>query len=131
MPQVREFMTRAPKTVSASTPLETVQCLMEELGIRHFPVEKDGKLLGIVSERNVKAALLTSTGKDFSAEDVMLPQPYVVPPYTDLDLVVAAMAEEKYGSAIIQEDSGEVVGIFTTVDVCRALYQVLETHYPS
>ncbi len=131
MPKVQEFMTRSPKTMVAETPLETVQCLMKEWGIRHFPVEKQGTLVGIVSDRNVKAALLSPEGKSFSAEDVMVPEPYVVPPDVDLDLVVSAMAEEKFGCAIVQEGDGKVVGIFTTVDACRAFCQILETNYPS
>ncbi len=37
------------------------------------------------------------------------------------------MAEEKYGCAVIQGENGSVEGIFTTVDACRALRELLET----
>jgi acetoin utilization protein AcuB len=126
MPQVRQFMTRSPKTIPASTPLSTVVRLMREYCVRHFPVEIGGTLVGVVSERNVKVALLSREGDQYRAEDVMIPAPYVVDPSTDLFTVVSAMADEKYGSAIIQEGNGKVVGILTLVDVCRALCQHLE-----
>jgi acetoin utilization protein AcuB len=129
MPQVREFMTRSPITVAGDTPLEDTQRLMNELGIRHFPVEIQGSLAGIVSERNVQAGLLAAkTG--FTAQDVMIPTPYVVTPDTELNVVVAVMAEDKYGSAIVQDEEGHVVGIFTTVDACRVLRQFLESYLP-
>jgi acetoin utilization protein AcuB len=36
------------------------------------------------------------------------------------------MAEHKYGSAIVVQN-GQVVGVFTTVDACRALSELLGT----
>ncbi len=131
MPQIREFMTRSPKTVASNTSLDAVHSLMKQGGIRHLPVEKSGRMVGIISERNVQAALLHSHSERLAAEDVMIPDPFVVPPHAELDLVASAMAEEKFGCAIVQEEGGAVVGIFTTVDACRALCQVLETHYPT
>ena len=60
----------------------------------------------------------------------MVRDPFTVAADTELDEVVAAMAEEKYGCALIHDDDGKLIGIFTTVDACRALRQVLETFYP-
>ncbi|MBI1861184.1 MAG: CBS domain-containing protein [Deltaproteobacteria bacterium] len=117
-------MTHSPKTIAANATVELVQKVLSDFGVRHLPVQRGGELVGVVSERNVREGLMSSMGRALSVEDVMTPAPYVVPPETPLDEVVAAMAEEKYGSAIIQEE-GKVVGIFTTVDACRALRQVL------
>lgn len=130
MPQIREYMTKAPKIIEVTQTLETAQSLMHQMGVRHLPVEKEGTLVGILSERNTTAALLTKQGAQFTVADVMMPNPYVVAPECELDLVVAAMAEEKYGSAIVQDGNGKVIGIFTTIDACRAFCQVLETVFP-
>lgn len=130
IPQVREFMTRAPKTIAADAALDTVHSEMKRMNIRHFPVEREGVLVGVVSDRNVKAALLNNRTHNFKAEDVMISDPFVVPPHITLDRVVSAMAEEKVGCAIVQQETGEIVGIFTTTDACRALSQILRTLYP-
>ncbi len=130
MPQVREFMTPTPHTIAAETPLHKVQELMHKHRVRHLPVKKDGALVGIISDRSVKSALGYSKEDVLTAEDLMIRDPFSVAPQTDLDEVVAAMAEEKYGCALVQDDDGQLVGIFTTVDACQALRQVLETFYP-
>jgi len=40
--------------------------------------------------------------------------------------VVATMGAKKYGSAVVMQN-GKVVGIFTTVDLCRAFTDLLQT----
>ena len=83
-----------------------------------------------MSDRILEEALLVDGSERMRVEDVMMPDPYRVPPSATLDRVAQEMAEEKYGSAVVQEEGGKVVGIFTTVDVCRALREVLQTFYP-
>jgi acetoin utilization protein AcuB len=50
---------------------------------------------------------------------------YSVAPDAPLEEVVAEMGERKYGSAVVMENN-KVVGIFTTVDVCRAFAKILQ-----
>lgn len=130
MPQVREYMTPTPHTIAAETSLHRVQEIMREHHVRHLPVKKGESLVGIISDRSVKSALGFAGKNGLTAEDIMIRDPFSVAPQTNLDEVVAAMAEEKYGCALIRDDDGKLVGIFTTVDACRALRQVLETFYP-
>jgi acetoin utilization protein AcuB len=58
--------------------------------------------------------------------DAMTEHPYTVSPDAPLDEVVDTMAANKYGSAVIMQNE-KVVGIFTTVDACMALGQLLRT----
>ena len=51
---------------------------------------------------------------------------YAVSPESPLDEVVQTMGEHKYGSAVVMQNE-KVVGIVTTVDVCRALAELLRT----
>jgi CBS domain-containing protein len=59
-----------------------------------------------------------------TVEDAMSADPYTVAPDAPLDEVVQAMAEHKYGAAIVTQNH-HVVGILSTVDVCRALHDLL------
>jgi acetoin utilization protein AcuB len=59
-------------------------------------------------------------------EEAMTEQPYTVDPETPLDQVVRTMAEKKLGSAVVLQNQ-KVVGIFTTVDACQALSELLQT----
>lgn len=126
MPQIREYMTLLPHTVRAEQPLKTVQQMMRDHEIRHLPVKKGGELVGIISDRVLKDAMASESCASLKAEDIMMPDPFTVSPRTSLGEVAANMAEEKYGSVLVRETGGELVGIFTTVDACRALRQLLD-----
>lgn len=95
---------------------------MRAWGIRHLPVLDGGKLVGILSQRD---ALLVETLRDVDpakvqVEDAMSTELYIVDPNDRLVDVAEAMAEHKYGCAIVKSGR-EIVGIFTTVDALRAL----------
>jgi acetoin utilization protein AcuB len=101
---------------------------MSEHRIRHLPVLRGGRLMGVLSDRDVK---LIEGFRDVDAtkttvEEAMTEQPYTVEPDAPLDQVVSTMAEKKLGSAVILQNH-KVVGIFTTVDACQALSELLKS----
>lgn len=122
---IADGMTPMPHTVRADMPLVEAQAIIRDLGIRHLPVLDGEKLVGILSERNVKAGLAGPSGDKFLVEDAMMPDVFAVPEDTPIAQVVQAMADEKFGSAVVTDDSGRVSGIFTTVDACRLLAELL------
>ena len=67
--------------------------------------------------------------EDITVEDVMTPDPYTVTPQTAVDDVVLEMAEHKYGCAIVKQENGKVVGIFTATDGLRVLGEVLKGNF--
>ena len=123
---IAHHMTSSPQTIDADSPLELAQRVLRENNIRHLPVVKDGKLVGILSDRNVKTALASAGGETFRVSDAMMPDVFAVPANTDLTVVLDHMAEEKYGSVVVQDEDGKLVGIFTTVDACRLLSDLLK-----
>jgi acetoin utilization protein AcuB len=122
IPRVGQFMTRTPHTINHDQPLARAHELMRAHHIRHLPVLQDGKLLGLVSIRDLHLieTLRDVDPREVPVEDAMAEEPYTVSPEEPLDVVAGIMADHKIGSAVIV-DSGEVQGIFTTVDALRAL----------
>jgi len=123
---IREYMTKSPYTVTIDTPLLKAQEILREHDIRHLPVLDGEKLVGMLSDRNLKEALGSPGGEKFLVEDAMMPDVFAVSPDAELYTVVEEMAEEKYGCALIQEKDGKVIGVFTTVDACRFLARLLK-----
>ncbi len=126
IPAVRKYMTTTPHTIGAEQAMSQAHKMMRSSRIRHLPVLHAGKLVGIVSDGDLH---LIETLKDVdpeqvTVEDAMTQAPYTVGPDTPLDDVVKTMAEHKYGSAVVV-DNDKVVGIFTTVDACRAFAELL------
>ncbi len=121
------FMTDVPLTIGVDQTLNDAHAMMREHRIRHLPVLQGGKLVGLVSERDLQ---LIETLKDVDPAEVLVEEAmsqgvYTVPVDAKLQDVALEMWKHKYGSAVVLE-RGEVVGIFTAVDALRALVTMLQ-----
>lgn len=128
IPTIQKYMTVTPHSIGAEQTLSEAHKRLREFKVRHLPVLQGGKLVGLLSERDLH---LVETLRDVDAEtmpveEAMSTNVYAVPPDTALDEVVDEMARQKYGSAVVMQN-GHVVGIFTTVDVCVALRDLLRS----
>lgn len=122
---VDEFTTPVPTTVEPATPINKVMDLMHDQGIRHLPVAKAEKTVGMISDRDLRMFTALGGGDHITAEDIMTPHPYGVRSGTPLDQVAFNMSKEKIGSAIVVDDDDDIVGIFTSTDALNALIEVL------
>lgn len=128
IPTVQKYMTTSPHTIGRDQPMSDAHNVMRTHRIRHLPVLSGGRIVGIVSAGDLH---LVETSGDVDptrvlVEDAMTPEPYCVPPEAPLDEVVMAMAAHKYGCVVVEQNH-KVVGIFTTVDVCTAFAELLNT----
>lgn len=129
IPMIDKYMTVMPHTINNTMPIKTAMEMMREHRIRHLPVQNAGKLMGVLTDRDIKLASSFTGAAELTVEDVMTPDPYIAKPHTPLDQIVFEMAEHKYGCAVIQQENGKVVGIFTATDGLRVLGEILQTNY--
>lgn len=133
MPQIRSVMTPFPHFVDAAESVAEVRRLLLHHGIRHLPVVREGRLLGVVSERDIEIALYgMEAGSDPDALEVGelgIPPAYVVGMGEPLDRVLAEMARRHVDAALVVRDE-KLAGIFTTTDACRHFAEVLEQFFP-
>jgi acetoin utilization protein AcuB len=125
---IESLMTRTAHTISWVDTLDVAEKLMEEHEIRHLPVLDDGKLVGALSDREMKLAIAMSAFQPerIRVADACSHVAYAVHPSTPISTVAHTMADKRYGSAIVVDDDHQVLGIFTTTDACRALAAALE-----
>ena len=128
IPMIQRYMTTSPHTIGVSEPLKKASATMREHKIRHLPVMSGHKLVGMITERDITLleSMVDLDPAKVTVEDAMSSGVYAVGPDAPLDEVVAEMGEHKYGSAVVMQNE-KVVGIFTTVDVCRAFSGLLTT----
>jgi acetoin utilization protein AcuB len=126
-PTVAEFMTRAPHTIGVSQPLSVAREMMQVHGVRHLPVVEFGRLVGMLSQRELD--LLESVPEiDTETTPVaraMTAQALTVDPTDPLGEVATVMADRRLGSAVVAK-LGDVVGVFTAVDALRALASIVQ-----
>lgn len=125
---IETFMTRSVHTIGTKAPLTEAHRLMNDHGIRHLPVLEGGRLVGMLSQRDLHLieTLKDVVPKEVLVEEAMSQDAYTVTPEAPLAEVAREMAKHKYGSAVIVRGS-EVLGIFTTTDALHALDTVLST----
>ena len=125
MPSIDRYMTRQVLTIRADAKIPLAHALMREHEIRHLPVLEGGKLVGVVSERDLYLIeKLAGPESEMAVEDAMSSEVYTACSGDPVDAVVDEMAKHKYGSVVVL-DRGRVVGIFTMVDGMEALSDLL------
>jgi len=126
MPPISRYMTRQPWTIERGSTLTAAHQLMRTHLIRHLPVMDSGKLVGIVTERDLHLieTLRDADPDEVKVEDAMTEHVYSVAPGDEVAGVVDKMAELKIGSVIVMEGN-RVEGIFTSIDALQVLSSVL------
>lgn len=127
---VAEYTARGPYTVGPKEPLDNARRLMEKYGLQDLPVRAGGKLVGLLSARELRLVwtLVHPPPQSLTVEDAMAPDPYTVAPDTPLDEVVRVMAARHVDAAVVL-DSGQVFGVFAAADAMRALADALEGRF--
>jgi acetoin utilization protein AcuB len=128
IPTIQKYMTTTPHSIGADETIEAASQLLRQHGVRHLPVLEGEQLLGVLTDRDIKfvEGFRDVDPTTLTVAEAMIEEPYSVSPATPLDEVTSTMAEKKYGCAIVVQNQ-RVVGIFTTVDACRALSELLVT----
>lgn len=135
IPTMKRVMTPFPHSVTLETPLSQARGLMREHEIRHLPVKDEtGDLVGVLTDRDLKLVLGPYLDSLSSSEPVVRQACHLgvfsVETTAPLDQVVAYMAQERLGSVLVTKD-GRLAGIFTVVDACRLLAEILQGELPS
>jgi acetoin utilization protein AcuB len=120
---VRDVMTTRLVTIGAETPCDKARRLMDEHRIRHLPVVDGGRLVGMLSDRDVRSAASGSPG--IPAGRIMSPDPVTVTSATRIEHAARVMLDRRFGSLPVVD--GTLVGIVTYTDLLRAFVRVLET----
>jgi len=127
-------MTPFPHWIEIGAPVARARDVMEEQGIRHLPVMEDGRLVSVITDREVKLALDPGLGRsprdDLVVRDLCVPNVYIVEPIEPLDAALMHMAHHRFDAALVVKD-GKLAGIFTTTDAFRVLGNLLRTLFPS
>lgn len=124
--RVEQYTTPYPITVNEELSIDELSRLMQTHDVRHLPVMREGVVVGVISDRDLRLASgLSAQHKiQISAGDLMTTDPITVRVDTPLDEVAIEMADRKIGSVIVIDEDGELFGIFTLTDALDALIEI-------
>lgn len=132
---VAEWMTQAPRTVSSKTPIMEAMQILRAGGFRRLPVVDDEKLVGIVTDRDLKEATpskattlsvyeLNYLLSKLTLKEVMSSPVTTAVPDDPVEKVALLMEANKISGVPVVYGSA-VVGILTITDMLRAFVAVL------
>ena len=132
IPYVGSVMTPFPYFVDTDNEVGEVERLMGEHQIHHVPVQQNGRVVGIVSERDLyhlgDRFLPIADRARIRARDIMAYDPYTVAFDTPLNEVALEMARRHAGSAIVLHHE-KLAGILSATDICRILAEIFESEF--
>jgi CBS domain-containing protein len=124
---VRDIMQEKLVTISAGDSLSTVEDIMRLGRVRHMPVVHGGKLVGVVSERDLLSVSLSNLNESSSEERraflhaleigrAMSTPPIVIEPFATVEKAALLLAEHRIGCLPVV-DGDDLVGMVTATDV--------------
>ena len=128
IPSIKAVMTPFPYSVDVNASIEEAREFMRLRKIRHLPVTEGQKLVGVLTDRDIKLYL----GPDFdypsqteaTVKDVFMENPYIVDLNERLDRVLKNMADRHIGSVLVTRN-GKLAGVFTSTDACKSFADYL------
>jgi CBS domain-containing membrane protein len=126
---VREIMMGSPVTLKPDETLDLANDVISLGRIRHIPIVEDGRLVGLLSERDMMGAATTTIFglkrksksallKSVLIKDVMKRKVVTVKPDTSIKDAAHLMKEKKIGCVPVVNE-GSLVGLVTTTDILR------------
>jgi acetoin utilization protein AcuB len=112
---VRNRMSPKVITVEPQQSLTEARSLLHRHSIRQLPVLRNGRLVGIITDRDLRGA----GNKDATVAELMTPKPIVIGPNASVDEAARTLTAHKIG-ALPVVDGGKLVGILASADILDA-----------
>lgn len=127
---IHDWMAKDVLTVDENTSLMRATRIMKENSIRRLPVVSHGKLIGIITDRDVKDASPSKTTSldvhelyyllsEMKVKDVMTPNPLTLSGDDSLEKAAVIMLESKISGMPVVDTSGYLIGLVSETDVLR------------
>jgi acetoin utilization protein AcuB len=117
-------MTKDPKTISPDSIIFEAVEMMQKFSIRHIPVMENDELIGLITESNLRKALLKKDYKPEKVRDIMIRNPITIDYSSSIDHAAKLINEYRVGGLPVLEKR-KFVGIFTTTDLVNAFISIL------
>lgn len=123
--KVNEWMAKDPVTVTKDQKVQDCVDLMKKHSIRHLPVVENKKLIGLLTESDLREVFLASLMEDLSIEGVMISEPITVSPNTEIEDAAKLIYYHKIGGLPVVDDYEYVVGMITVADLVEVFIELM------
>lgn len=133
---IRDWMTKNVITVTPGVSMMKASRMMKEHDVRRLPVVDDeGRLLGIVSDRDVKEASPSKATtldmhelyyllSEIKVKDIMTKNPISMHGDDSMEQAALIMVDKHFGAIPIVDETGKVTGIITDSDIFKVFIKI-------
>ena len=114
-PPIEQLMTRRVVGVEATDRLKDAEAVLATIDVRHAPVVQQGRLVGIISDRDLRRARGGGVAAETPVEQIMTRNVRTLTSAHPLSEAAELMTEFKFSALPIVD--GEVIGILSSSDV--------------
>lgn len=117
----QDVMTKNPATCQETSPVVDAAKLMEREGVGSIPVCEDGKLVGIVTDRDIALRVVASglDPRQTKIQDVMTREVESVSADAPIDRALEVMESRQVRRIPVIDGGGKLVGIIAQADIAR------------
>ncbi len=134
---VGRWMTRNVITINQADPASLAFELLLTNDIRHLPVLSRGRLVGVITDRDLHEALIPSdpsnthrsmyhTVKNIKAKNIMTPNPITIEANAPIDRAAQIFLDRKIDCLPVKDAKGRLAGILTSTDILKAFLELRE-----
>lgn len=131
---IKDWMATAMLTVDANTSVMRATRTMKENNIRRLPVLSHGKLIGVITDRDLKEASPSSTSdidihemyyllSEMKVKDVMTDKCISLKQDDTLEKAALVMLKERISGIMVQDDDENLVGLLSETDILRGFIE--------
>ncbi len=133
---IKDWMSKTPIVAKPGTSIMKAAKMLKESNIRRLPVvDDDGKLIGIVSDRDIKEASPSKATtldmhelyyllSEIKVADIMTKKVVAVRPEDTVEKAAVLMMRNHVGGLPVVADGGIVVGVITDSDIFKVLVSI-------
>ena len=134
--RVSRYMTQKLITATPEMSVKDAFLVMRRHRVRHLPVVEGDRLVGIISDRDLRRPQWVDAlddwttyyqiNDDIRVKDAMTSNPEVVRTFDPIARAVRIFRERRYGALPVMDKEGSLVGILSAQDLLLALEELLD-----
>ncbi|MEW6218247.1 MAG: CBS and ACT domain-containing protein [Thermodesulfobacteriota bacterium] len=128
---IKEWMAKDVLSVDENTSVMRATRMMKENRIRRLPVVSHGRLIGVVTDRDLKDASPSKTTSldihelyyllsEMKVKDVMTPSPITVSGDDTVEKAAVILLENRISGLMVVDELGHLIGILSETDILRS-----------
>ena len=126
---IKQYLKNSPETIHVDDPVWKAWRMLKNKDVKILPVTKSNKIIGTISDRDIVAVSGNNNGQSMAVKEAMSLNPLIVEKDTDMETVLQMMILKDQKVAIVVNQGGEVVGLFSWSNAIELFLSLMNENF--